>query len=470
MLNSRLLELAHPFGVSETDGHLRSILASLVTDPGSYRAALKWLEAHRVTLNVYKNCCELARDDPGTFPSEIAIEMQRVIGNQVPTDVFRREIARISAALHEERLPHAFVKGGALLALIPEYRYREMSDLDLVVPECRALWSVVEVLQKLGYRLDEDKENHWLKRSGQRLSAKVALSRCVEGFTIGLDIHTAEFAVGAGVRLSCPFWESTMTIQFDDTDVCVPSLEGWFVYHVVHRLVHASILQRDVNDLYAFLSRFGSAVDWVRVREWLHHNGLLDFASAYLQMVRNRFPDMPCIPLESARGFVGWLFRGLNERSVTGMSASTKLFVWLPLIYCAYTIQYTISGLRLQEILPRLSRQIVFCMRSGLLSTTWPEWLSRLVKVCVGRRRGLKCIPEWYPTYIVRLAEAPPRPVLDGLTVRDYADDQVLLVHDGLCSIAATPIGIYAVSQDLVFTREQWDGVLRLAARISGTS
>jgi hypothetical protein len=474
MLDLKEIDLAHPFGLVGDRDQLRATLRGLVADSDFLPAKLHWFERNDLSLPLYHNCRELAADSPDLFPAELAARVFEPVTQDVPTAVFRQEIAHVARTLKDAQLPYIFVKGAALLAMVQEYRHRQMVDLDLIIPTCKDLWKVVQTLQGIGYQLNEDKEAHSLKRMAgvkpERVMAKVSLTRTVGDHTVGIDMHAGWFGIGSAVQPEYSIWENTGTVVLYGVPVSVPSPESWFMYNVVHRLAHASVSQRDISDQYAFMSKYAGQMNWTYTNDLLRSYGLLDFTNKLIAMTRERFADLPAIPLEAARGPLSRVLDWGNDRRITGMSQNVTFFLWLPMVYVTHTFQYAKAASAMGRLPVLMWRQLVYCFKIGVVSQQWPGWFTKIVKIAIRRRKGLKNIPSDSGVYTVRVADRPASLNVEGVTVKEFPQDEVSLVYDEKASVVITPLGVHVVSPDLIFTEEQWGHTVSLVTRLLGAA
>ncbi len=449
------VELAHPFGCHD---RARELVRSFAQAGERSIREIGWAIRHDIALPLYHNCLEV---DDGLLFEGVLQPLRDFALAETPTEVYCSEIAAVARALNEAQLPYVFVKGAALLALVPHYRHRQMTDLDIIVPDCRSLWGVAQELQKMGYTLDADKDAHFLRDSGGALAGKLALTRDIRGRKIGIDVHTEELAVGAAIRIPWSVCGDIRRTTISGVAVAVPSLEAWFLYSIAHRLVHACISQRDVADYYAFLKEFSSSVDWPRINELLSGAGLLDFAGEIISMTRARYRDLPTIPLQRAMGVTSAVFRLANERRILGIPRTLEFFVWRPLVYATYTLQYLRAASCLGKAFSDCGRQVWFCWRRGFLGMEWPVWMNKMVKLFIKNRPPLSKISRDH-TFMVRLADAPNHTAGRHIRAVEYPGDDVAVLSDGSATLVVTPLGTYAISTDLVYTKEQWERTLSL--------
>lgn len=99
---------------------------------------------------------------------ELAPEVaDRLALRRARATLLRNEEKRIRSAFVEAGIPHVFLKGSAFERLEPG-RLRQMSDLDLILPDEHAAWLAVDMLLRWEYgiaamsvAIDEQRSRHW---------------------------------------------------------------------------------------------------------------------------------------------------------------------------------------------------------------------------------------------------------------------------------------------------------------------
>lgn len=76
----------------------------------------------------------------------------RLAQRRARADLLKHEEDAINSALEYAGIPHSFLKGSALERLDPHHQ-RQMSDLDLMLPDEQSAWLAVDLLQRLEYNL-----------------------------------------------------------------------------------------------------------------------------------------------------------------------------------------------------------------------------------------------------------------------------------------------------------------------------
>lgn len=176
-------------------------------------------------------------------------------------------LRQLSALFAQNRIPHAPLKGAVLRALYPMPEYREMCDLDILIPESQRETAERLVLAEGFRRCDE------LTTSHNREYLRAPL--------LSIELHTAMTPKEdeAAYRYYSDVWER---LRPTGRPYCYAlSHEDHYVYLLSHMEKHyynSGIGIRYILDLYLYRRKLGGEMDWAYVERELKKLRLSSFA------------------------------------------------------------------------------------------------------------------------------------------------------------------------------------------------
>lgn len=250
---------------SETSDSNLQALAALFTGPPprecQWDTVIQEANRHLVAPALY--ACLRDRGLLGSMPTDVENYLGFLYGlNEERNRRLRRQAVETLSVLNEAGIEPLFIKGSALLMIIPEHRLgtRIITDLDMVVDKDTVETSVARLL-RIGYQPLADNPGPHAYATFWRPS------------DVGsLDLHLRPpgpeylFAGSQAVR--------SFTLDFTGTRLKIPIPTEWVIHLIVHDMLHDRGLRTGDVNLRRLLDcreivRTGYDIDWSMVRDRL---------------------------------------------------------------------------------------------------------------------------------------------------------------------------------------------------------
>ncbi|WBQ03895.1 nucleotidyltransferase family protein [Kribbella sp. CA-293567] len=333
-------------------------------------------------------------------------------------------------------VPLLVLKGCSLLPRYPDGT-RDLSDVDILVPDSSAGWQLSRSLAKCGYSVAAAD----LSRRGPGLiGLKIDLDHPTAA---GVDVHCGTFDMVGNLALRAPLWERSEQLSLDGRTAAAPSPEDALLVLAAHRSREGSIHLRDLNDAYVLVH--DQRIDWNYLGRTAEDNGLAEILDLLLEATGSKRPPMRSRPIVArftkllsppeGQGFT-WTapLRALPYRAATTLDFDRKQHGWrwaLPHVVATTLVdieKHLAWAARNSRL--RFHRQAATRLRQPLLRLLglWPWTLSA---------------PPAWTSIRLRPVEEPvgPRFIADGSEQRgpvavDGFDPEVV-GHDSMVAITA---------------------------------
>lgn len=247
-------------------------------DGVSWKRAFRMARLHGVDTMAFAAVRErVAREDPETFQAWDRSCAQ----NMVQYVIQSQESRKIGARFQQADIPAVPLKGARLAALYPRREYRQMSDLDYLIPADLAD-AGGQILLELGYEaLPEEEQTDF--HTGYQKPPYMA----VELHTRLLPEHDGNVAYFDGA------WDHVIRDRGAE-DQWSFSLEFFYLFMAAHMAKHFFSLGlgiRAVMDDYLFRRAHKDDLDWVWVGKELKKLGLLRYMNRVAQVGEKWFGE-----------------------------------------------------------------------------------------------------------------------------------------------------------------------------------
>ena len=219
----------------------------------------------------------VAREDPETFRMWDRWYAQNLVQHVVQ----QQEIRSVCRCFYQAEIPAVPLKGAMLAGVYPRQEYRQMSDLDILIPAPAAA-AGEEILLKLGYeRLPEEEQTDF--HTGYQKPPYMAVelhTRLLPGY----DANAAYF--------DCAWDHVTPSGGEEDGERFSP--EFFYLFMAAHMAKHFFSLGlgiRAVLDDYLFRTAYQNSLDWNWVRKELRKLGLLGYMDRVKQVGEKWFGE-----------------------------------------------------------------------------------------------------------------------------------------------------------------------------------
>ena len=296
------------------------------------------------------NSQTLARHIPELLPLAEAIAHYCAFHQRINQNTLESQDEML-AALSTAGIHPLLIKGGAMRANTDVLQ--AMNDLDMIALNLDEAWTIVEIVEKLGYFLDRFK----LQSLGKHVKGEPRYygyapyvcrreggGQYIQGdWDLGrvrtLDLHIARFhSVGDGVLLT-DLRQKASFKSVNNTKVFVPCTEDMVLIELAHLLRHGTITMRGLNRIFILLYELGD-IDQDYLLHQIKENQLSLMAQAIFLTLGQTFPETQAIthrlrlPLESTTLGSKWAITGLaTRRRVEKFGAGSLVSTWLQARY-----------------------------------------------------------------------------------------------------------------------------------------
>ena len=227
-----------------------------------------------------------------------------------------RTLSKTLDVLHQSHIPALMIKGGALLSLYPP-ETRDLSDIDLIVPDQARGWQLIQQFKAHGFSVDT-------LDVGQGRDASVRIKVDLKSpDSVNVELHVGGFDLLGLGWLESPLWQRAQRMevlahQWSQT----ASPEDALLIIAAHMCREGVLCLRDINDTYLLLTQHAHELDWNYVAQTAQHNVLIE---ALQTLVRETQAIYGPLPLPSAwmtrwRGsqLMRWTLRSMVQKSRQG--------------------------------------------------------------------------------------------------------------------------------------------------------
>jgi hypothetical protein len=407
----------------------------------------------------------------GSKIREMLARSGRHLGNhEQERKILVQTLTGIAGVLNQHRIPSAAIKGASLFFLLPEYTDRQLRDLDVVVPDLKALWLATRVLIKQRFVI-EDNETPWIQNyalDGHRVEGHITL-RDQETGTI-LDLHSGNITFGLDRMLECDLFGRSSMARLNGAGLLVPSPEDAILVLLAHGHNHGFFTMKDCNDIVEIVHEYGSDLDWSYIEGRIVANALTPYAAYVHKVIQRRYGVS--------------LFRGPRTRTEALLASCLR---WSDPVLGEPT-PWRLACLQACAAACADWRGLKGRLRAGGIAFTWhlktglrsagslPLWLD-----CqLARRERSQFLSNGFPLGR-RLFLAPIGDKSSDFASLFYSDDvwrralgqsiQFLcdgtaVVREGDQELLMTPTGIFVPTVSMLFTEKEWALLESLAVTI----
>jgi hypothetical protein len=169
---------------------------------------------------------------------------------------------RVASILDKAGITYLFMKGAALIEGYPHGYLRQMNDLDILIKDWDELFIALKALRSNGFDHRNAIESPRMMRyisSGpfsSQMFGHLAMGKEEEHIFIDLDVRSAPYVM---LATAC-YMESEIWQRAKGTNI--PTAEDKLLIVIAHAVGHGFFLVKDLNDVYAILYHYADTFDW----------------------------------------------------------------------------------------------------------------------------------------------------------------------------------------------------------------
>lgn len=165
-------------------------------------------------------------------------------------------LREVVEALQGTSFDFVAIKGVAMSLLAPDYRARDLNDMDLLFRETPTLWRAAERIMALGYVVDRDESARLMSVGPARGEPVLAGHFCLRkvGSNLKADLHSYGLQFGRASVYGPQVFARARTVDLGGLPVKIPSREDAALVVMAHAAGHTYASQKDLNDLYQLVA------------------------------------------------------------------------------------------------------------------------------------------------------------------------------------------------------------------------
>jgi len=419
------------------------------------------------------------------------LQVQNKNRKRIINEVLKKEIIRLDQLFSKVGIQHIFIKGAATRLFYPENYFRDMNDIDILVPDLRNLIEAYGALKQEGYKL-EDKHlgqmfsiKRWDSYRGETkefpksvITGHLHVAKNInlrnEGIRVVVDILCQAMPVSKTNFLRSQIWKRMQYAK--DGRYLVPSPEDCLLLTIAHSFKHDFISLKDLNDIFIIIEKYGEKLAWDYVLNCVKNNGISFRTNLLFNIIKQEYKCNK-IPKEISK----ILKNNLADKIITTLSRlfggiqshlghlilqiwaifSTEMRKKSMFLIFKDMISTGVEQIKLLILTKELFDNVIHRIIHVFVKKSWPAFFPELPN---GQRIYFMLLHEFGS--FQDLEEFKKSQFSDKFKVIPIDEETMLCVKNGNCEVVLTPYNILLPTVDFIVTTKEFLTLNRLKNKI----